>query len=1561
MLRKYIYLLLLALLPLAQYATPTDSLPRVPVPPAASPAPVTVATTRSFATLPATLAAPDPLWADEQPILQDTARSRTRGLVAKAKALREKIKSARKFIQNLDPNVAVDLPVGIRKVIGNTEYIIAIDSIVLTPTGAYLSAYLSVEVPTGQTLTFRSTDIRFSQKGGFTGEGRLLLVEDVPINPAGTSNMLLTLLGGATYAKFDCNGFKGLGIGARVDFSRDLLEPLDDAGNVKPLPARVSSTLTSEMEDWSNLLFSVSLPRFQIRGVKGFDFEVNHASFDMSEVRNPDDIVFPRGYSLDAGAETLWRGLHIKSFRVTLPSWARVRNKSNEGTTQTTTYTSDGRPIVEGLDVIVDGQGVSGTLRGSNIFSIEQGSLSGWGFSLTSIQLSLTRSSISGFGFAGQVRPTIMGQRDTLAYSAIMSSPGEYVFTVVTKSNISFPSLKAAKVALYKNSSLELRLGGSGFAAVALLNGRLTIGAGLNDVGSDAATPQAAPNTSQGDSEPAETSKGFTVADITFEGLRIATVKPFVGIQGFSVQSDLLQKLAAFPISIDNIAMKRVPDSDDIAVAFDLKVNLVGKSAGAFAATGRLAIIAAHRENAEGSSSFAFKGIELEKLEINIDQGGFKLEGFIAFYKKDEKYGNGFQGLIKAEFTPGIKVNADAIFGNVRDMRYWLADAAMTASAGIPIVPGLGLYGFGGGAYYKMKSVGKDTRAGNRVGKTSTGIVYEPDENTSLGIKAFVGIGTHPLKEAFTGDAMFEVSFSSSGGLSQVIFKGNGYMAVPPGGMDIDKVKKAAQAVASKSVSLDGTNYGVENTNLNDILDAPTEGKGQISASLYVQYDANSSTLIGDLNVKINLIGGVVNGGGRASFKFSPSEWYILIGRPERQNRIQLSFLNMATLDSYLMVGSAIPGSPPPPPEVSEILGGQDLDYMRDENALKRGGGFAFGASFRFDTGKITFLIFYAQIRAGVGFDLMLRNYGPDVRCAGRNEPIGINGWYANGQVYAYLQGSIGLHVDFFFYKADIEVLSLGLAAVLQAKLPNPTWMRGIVGGYYSVLGGLVRGNCHFEFTLGEECRIVGGSVLSSIKIISELTPKNDDKDVSVFTSPQAIFNMPVNKEFSLVDVDNQTKTFRATLEKLRVLDSGREVQGSIEMNDDNTTAAFQPFNVMPPQKKLTAEVRVVFELLEGGQWKPALNNGKPAEEVQSISFVTGDAPDCIPEGNVLYSYPAHRQFNFYPNEASTGYITLKIGQPYLFEKSKEWRQIGRFYQGKSVTHQFDITYSDRVVRFTIPDGLRNDELFSLQLIKQPIDSQQPVDINVAKKVATISGTETSVTTRAAEGTLTQPQEKSFYESPFRVSYFNTLDEKLRAQPFSTGWRDELMPRVYILGAVTEGREMFDKWELKGHANSAPLIQFEAVLMDNSWYSQYAYPVVYDGYPLFGRFALKQRDEKLLGVPPIRAVGIYQSVSSRTVTDDDIVTGRPLFGTGEAFLNYNLGPVSIQDFQDLRAQAINSSLVALQPSARLATLMASDYPYLRPGNYKLYLRYYLPGAKQHTSERLININNPVGP
>ena len=104
----------------------------------------------------------------------------------------------------------------------------------------------------------------------------------------------------------------------------------------------------------------------------------------------------------------------------------------------------------------------------------------------------------------------------------------------------------------------------------------------------------------------------------------------------------------------------------------------------------------------------------------------------------------------------------------------------------------------------------------------------------------------------------------------------------------------------------------------------------------------------------------------------------------------------------------------------------------------------AFGASLDFDTGDLSFLLFYARFQAGMGFDIMLKDY-QEARCSNTGKQVGINGWYANGQSYAYLQGELGIRVKLSFLKLKVPIISGGAAVLLQAKLPNPVWMRGYV------------------------------------------------------------------------------------------------------------------------------------------------------------------------------------------------------------------------------------------------------------------------------------------------------------------------------------------------------------------------------------------------------------------------------------------------------------------------------------------------------------------------------------
>jgi hypothetical protein len=307
-----------------------------------------------------------------------------------------------------------------------------------------------------------------------------------------------------------------------------------------------------------------------------------------------------------------------------------------------------------------------------------------------------------------------------------------------------------------------------------------------------------------------------------------------------------------------------------------------------------------------------------------------------------------------------------------------------------------------------------------------------------------VVLGTHPSSATFNCDVILEIELqrTSSGGvaMNRITLQGNGYMM--------------AEVTARQNA--------------------------KVTMVCNITYNFPASTLHGVFNV--NISASPVTGNGTMVIHIEPSTWYIKVGEPS--SRINLQLASWLRANAYLMVGKGLPPPPPPPPEVLRIIGAPSA--YRDTR-ISAGNGFAFGASISFSTGRQTWAIFYGEVNAGGGFDIAVLK---QTRCTG------INGWQAQGQLYAWINASIGLYVDVGFYtyypcgpwycaglcewcrdgyvgyKGNFEILGISAAALLEAGGPNPLWVKGTVAGRYSILGGLVKGNCSFKFSKGTECRL---------------------------------------------------------------------------------------------------------------------------------------------------------------------------------------------------------------------------------------------------------------------------------------------------------------------------------------------------------------------------------------------------------------------------------------------------------------------------------------------------------
>ncbi len=1456
-----------------------------------------------------------------------------------ASSILAKVRTAQNFIKTIDASSKFELPVGISKSIGGINYDVAIYAVRLKPLYAELDMVMQIEIPqNGKQLTFMAKGIKLSNQGGIVGDATLQLVGDYGINFNGDKIQLILKGGtkeelGGTYAKIDCDGFKEIGIDANVVFSRDLLLPENLNGTIQP-DVRVTTSFKSIIANWNDLLVQVSLPNFQVKGLTGFGFTVDQAVFDFSDLRNSPSVVFPKGYTSSQmlpDNQNLWRGFYVRQLSVRLPQ--QFKNKDNARTT------------LSAYNMIIDQQGVSGLFEGKKLIALDKGDMSGWAFSLDSLGIELQANQLVQAGFNGGIVIPISGGQKSFDYKAIISNDDNYLFNVIAKSDMSFPMFQAAKVEIYKGSSLEVRVLNGTFLPKANLHGRMNVQGKLSDGG-----------------------QGVELADIRFENLQIQSVKPFIQVGTFSFGSEALQqKMAGFPVSISEIGLRNITDKE-LGLDFKLKLNLVGESNGAFAADAGLTVVG-NMGTEGGAQSWRFKTVEVREIGVDINGGAFKFKGRLIFYRNDIAYGDGFNGIIDAEFASMVKVKASAIFGNVKGMRYWYADAMINFSPGILIFPGVGINGFGGGAYFKMKM--DNSGKGSALGKTASGIVYVPAENAGLGLKATVSICSNPKEEAFNVDATFEISFYERGGVRYMAFMGNAFIAT--GALDnvlgkiqastgklLDVVKKA-EASASKGLLASGQ---ADNATIEAVHGTTeSEGKrGAISAKVFISFDFENSVLHGNFKVGID-VATVITGGGEAVLHFAPQEWYVYIGTPENRFNLGIGIGSIrAQADSYFMVGTKILGSPPPPEAVSRILGGINLDYMKDLNEIGTGAGFAFGSSFSINTGKMTFLIFYAKFEAGLGFDLMLKNYG-DVRCEGNSDRIGINGWYANGQIYAYLEGAVGIKVDLFFVKGDFEILSIGAAAILQAQFPNPFWMQGTVGGKFNILGGLVSGSCSFQVTLGSKCKLVQKqeNVLSNIRVISQMTPAEGEKEVNVFNAPQAVFNMPVNKVFNVSDKDigkTFQRSFRIKLEQFKFTSDGKDIVGAMQWNDAQDVVAFNSVDILPPKKEIKGLVEVSFEESKNGVWTQAVFDGKRVTEKLEITFTTGTAPDYIPHSNIEYTYPVIGQLNYYKDETREGYIKLKQGQPYLFEPAAEWNQVGRFTSASGKKSDFGFAYNAGLVTFSTPSDLQTNQPYAFELLNVPKQAAGAVDRNVSeqknKVVVGNENTDTEIKTKKAEGSLTDLEEKAIFTANFKASRYASLNEKLTNLSLSKGWTWSLQTGVNELGSNVDG-EVFDKFEFVDATYTRnALLQFEADLTGNNWYENFVYPLTYEGYPLNGSIRLLKRQEAFLDVPPARAIYLRQSPNNIALTPEMITSGNYNLPTNQAAIIYNLPLEMYRDYLDLQATAANLSVS--QSNGKTDRLLITPFPVLRQGDYKIRVKHVLPGVNKVTSEKLININ-----
>ena len=293
----------------------------------------------------------------------------------------------------------------------------------------------------------------------------------------------------------------------------------------------------------------------------------------------------------------------------------------------------------------------------------------------------------------------------------------------------------------------------------------------------------------------------------------------------------------------------------------------------------------------------------------------------------------------------------------------------------------------------------------------------------------------------------------------------------------------------------------------------------------------------------------------------SPVRWHLYLGEPEKSKRCKIQLIDFKSsivnvnigADAYLCIGNELPGNgqlPAIPSEITNFISPGGVDTGADMQKAQRSrqaamqamlptggnvkGGVMVGAS-AWGFIDIDLGLFYGGLKAIAGFDMALVKYDPAGYCINLKRAMGKNGWYAQGQFYAYLAAKFGLHIKLGkLIDKKIDIVDAGIGGVFQAGLPSPTWVDGRARVKLRLLAGLVNINKSFHFECGDYCESFMGNALDGFNLFGNLSIGSDscrigwdaNNAIMVAEGKRAMLTTEaaLNSQYRLIDPSTQNQ-----------------------------------------------------------------------------------------------------------------------------------------------------------------------------------------------------------------------------------------------------------------------------------------------------------------------------------------------------------------------------------------------------------------------------------------------------
>lgn len=1279
---------------------------------------------------------------------------------------------------------------------------IYLDNVRITPSSAMVDVYAIIK--TGESsIVLEASDVTFTASGIESVTLELLSsIELKLLNPA-----KITIASG-TSLTWTCGTVDQLVLNAEIEVCDRYIVPVNAQKEVIT-DEHVTFSISAQGSGWGEFYAEInSTHNFALTEYPSWIFTLNDIVIDNSSSENS-ELVPMEGYCSNSlisdqeGNRSLansWKGFYLKTLEIDLPDDLKNNNPIDK---------------IAFHNVLFDNQGASGqllvTTQGSDpLLTKEQGNANGWAIGIDEFSVTVLKNNIAGFGIGGVIETPLM--EEDFRYEGSMNADKTY--SLYISADLEQPKQVPLFLASANLTDLSIRadFGDDGLQLSSTLSGSLNVDqAPLNSI--------------------------ISGAEITFHDLTIRNHGKKLEIEDWEFGTS--EDLEIFGIKFEM-------DSDDPHGSFDIRTdysdpNEVGfvipirmnfleemgiTPSGSFDVIGRL-------DESEPLHKWRYDRFQLNQLCISGTIGEVvKLNNLCVTGYDIEGYGKGLRGSGSIELDlPALKLDLSVVaeFGSFNDSKYFFFDALVGTGAGVPVGP-IVFDGFGGGISYGME-FGFDpstinfasggVNPGPTPGTTFTGGTYTPNAEFGLNIKAMTTFKLAQSEEVLNGSCFLSVGFLQDGGLDNIQFAGVANMltgidlgATPDLGNFDDEIGAAANADAT------GTNA--------DFLDSKNtkpNSSGSISGYIYLKMDVANRVLTGDLKVFMNIEEKLRGAGDNyevvnAKLKFAGfNDWYVNIGEPSADQSklggVKIdAFAGELDLYAYMDVGTSIP------PFTTAHLPEKIRKFVEDNVVISEafrqsGGGLMFGMGLNLNI-HVNIWVGSADISAGAGFDVMMRK--TQASCVGDADLVGVNGWYAMGQIWAYVDA--GLKV------AGVTVLNVGLYTVLNAQFPNPTLIQGAAQVKIRFLGSTLDKTVRFE--IGEPC-ILQGETEESFEVISNLVPFDGTTEVTTDNIMEVNLALP-NDDY----IAAGNKIFHIHNLEYSITDPNNfEINCNEQWDDSNYNLYLTPESLLKANTDYTFEVNVtVDEYTVDGEFDPEgylghiVNGLSPSSseiQTKSVTFTTGVGFPGIPNSNIQYAYPNVGMYDFYraenaqmsseplnPADIGNGskeidcYVNLTQGQPDLMQSKPDHffnKVIIESEDGK-IEREFSYDYLNRQLNYQIPSDIPQGMIYKATFQFDPNDyfedswTDDPIDLSGLGSVET-TGDE-------AYSGPTEPI--VILEYYFRVSEYENFIDKIMAHE---GDANISYPENSCIVELPLGNDVMDKLELLGNQYSEPLVDFD--------------------------------------------------------------------------------------------------------------------------------------------------------